>query len=217
MVIATIAFAAIAGCDLVGGIAGGMSSSYDWTSQVEIPAQYRDLEKKSVAVLVDAPLDIQYDFTSAVPRITELVNLQISQGVNCRILRTRDVLAYQSMNAAWISLDYGAIAESLHVDRIILVDLIEYRLFSPGNSYLWSGQITADVNVYEAESPDPTALAFTEHIVGRFPPIDAVGRDQESAQTIEHGLQLDFTRRVAWLFYDHVRIKGEMEKEKRRR
>src|SRR5690606_19308630 len=102
-------------------------------------------------ILIDAPLDIQYSYPGAVPMLTDLITLGVARHCpGARVLATREALSYQASNAHWAMEDYGKLAGDLGVTRLVLIDLVEYRLFEPGNSYVWDGAAVADVNVFEA-------------------------------------------------------------------
>lgn len=203
-----------AGCQL----AGGMAESFERTKILDVPAVYYGLNDKRIAVMIDAPMDIQYEAPNAVPSLTELITLRIS--AHCKgskLLPTRAVLGYQNQNVYWPTMDYHQLANELGVERIVMIDLIEYRLFSPGNSYYWDGRIVADINIFEAESPDSTNFGFTHRLATTFPSVEAVSRTQATQQQVEFGLQQDFSQRASWLFYDHKRKNSDLMDEARKK
>ncbi len=204
------------GCQ-IGNVIGGMAKSAERQKLVDIPAQYEDLADKRVAVLVDAPMDIHYEHSQAVRNITEYLSLLIAG--NCREVRvvpTRVVLAYVNQNVNWTMMDYNQLANEIGVDRLVMVDLIEYRLFEQGNSYYWDGQVVADVNVFETEGVDSTDFAFSSRVRTRFPYNEAVSRSQAPQGQVESGLQKVFAQSAAWMFYDHQRKNADLIDEARR-
>lgn len=208
-----IASIGLGGCDA----AAVMMDTYERTKIVEVPAEYRGLENHTTAVLLDAPMDIQYEYSGAVPVMTELVSLGISRHVpNARVLATRDVLRFQNANVYWPMMDYSEVANALNADRLVIIDLIEYRLFEQGNSYYWDGRAIADVHVYEAEKPDVTHMPFSKRIVSRFPYESAVGRDQARQADVQLGLQADFCQRIVWLFHNYERRNQDIIDDNRR-
>jgi len=210
VVIGLMSASLMTGCEL----AGGMMESYERTKIVDVNAEYYGLENHKVAVMIDAPMDIQYEHSRVVPALTEFITLRLaSHCPGSQFLPTRAILAYQNQHVYWPTMDYHDLAKELGVERIVFIDLSEYRLFSPGNSYYWDGQAVGDVNVFEAESPDSTTFAFTNHVVSKFPPVEAVSRSEATEQQIDNGLKLDFTQRTAWLFYNHQRKNSELQDE----
>jgi len=209
-----LSIAFLGGCELV----GGMLESEKRFKDVEIAAEYTGLNNKTTAVLIDAPYDIQYEFPSVLTTLTDLISLRIA--MNCpdaRVLPTRQVLQYQTANIYWSSMDYTDLAKDLQVQRLVVIDLIEYRLHAPGNSYLWDGVCRGEVFVYEADGMDPSTPAYIHRVEALYPTITGVRREEESRTTIQKGLNLDFTQRNVWLFHDYTRKQEAIEKEARRR
>lgn len=207
----------LSGCLFAKGV-GGMAESASRFSEVEIDARYRGLENQRVAVLVSAPYEIQYEHVAAVPSITDLISIGIAGGVpGAEVVPTRLALAYQANNVYWEQMDYGDIARDFGVSRLVLVDLVEYRLVAPGNSYVWDGYAAAEIDVIEIVDGREYRYGFSDRVIGRFPPVRGVGRDQEPQAAIEQGLQIEFSRRALWLFRDHTRTKDEIQKDRQRR
>ncbi len=214
VVVFSIAASNLVGCQAI----GGMAASYERSKDVEISAVYRGLENKTVAVLIDAPMEIQFEHQRAVPILTDFISLRLATRCpGVRVVPTRELLAWQNRNVSWPMMDYEILAKTLGVERLVIVDLIEYRLFEPGNSYYWDGRAIGDVNVFEVESLDSTYFAYSNRIDIEFPNIDAVARHQAQAQDVELGLQKVFCENVGWLFHDHIRNNADLIDEQRRR
>jgi hypothetical protein len=98
-------------------------------------------------------------------------------------------------------------AEALDVDRIVYVDIVEYRLNPPGNQWLWEGVCAANVGIIERDGFDPDAFAETFEISSRFPEETGVERSSATAGQIELGLLGQFVQRTAWLFHTHIEPK----------
>lgn len=207
------ALPALPGCAAVGGAV----AAYQETEEVTIPAEYTGLAGRKVAILVDAPLEIQYEHPEVVAMITDVVGLNVrAYCPQALVLDTRQTLAYQYNNVYWSTMDYAQLCRDLEADRVILVDLNNYRLIEPGNPYLWDGRAGADVNVIEAESPDPTVFAFRKSIAVRFPGMDGVTREDATEQQVAQGLQIALCQAISRLFHDHVRTRGDIKDQTRR-
>ena len=102
---------------------------------------------------------------------------------------------------------YGELAESLNVDRVIFIDIYEYRLNPPGNRWLWEGVCAANVSVIERDGFDPDMFADTFDVVSNFPTIEGVDRTAATARQIETGVLADFVKRTAWIFHEHLEPK----------
>lgn len=202
-----------AGCEPIAFVAGAIDAEKD----VEFTAEYEGLNGKRVAVLVDAPLDAQYEHPTAVPRLCEYFSAGLRESCDgAQILPPNYAVAYQANNVYWPTMDPEDLAAALKVDRLVIVDLVEYRLNAPGNSYLWDGVIVADINVFEADSADPGAVVFSKRIKSRYPSLDGVRRDQAPQSTIEQGLQIKFAQDATNLFRTYTRKKGDIDEEIRK-
>ena len=207
----------LSGC-IVAQATGGMLESNQRFQKVDIDAKYRGLENQRVAVMISAPYEIQYEHVAAVPAITDLISVGIAGGVaGAEVVPTNLVLAYQDNFVYWEQMDYADIARDFGVSRLVLVDLVEYRLVAPGNSYVWDGYAAAEIDVIEIQDGRNYRYGYSDRVIGRFPSVRGVGRDQEPQAAIEQGLQLDFGRRVLWLFRDHTRTRDEISKDLQRR
>lgn len=203
----------VSGCETVGYVTQAINADQD----VQFQAKYRGLENKRVAVLVDAPMDVQFDYQNVVPGLCELISGGIHQYVEgTKVRPPMDVVAFLSNNVYWPMMDPAELAKKLDVQRLVLVDIVEYRLTTPGNSYLWDGVVIAEVGVIEADGVDSSAPVFSERITARFPVVDNVGRDKASATDIERGLQVATSQKIVRLFYDYTRKSGDIDKEQRR-
>ncbi len=202
-----------AGCEAIGFVGEAVDSE----QEVEFVARYTGLNGKRVAVLIDAPLDAQYQHPRAVPGLCEFISAGLREACEgAQIMPSNYVVAYQANNVYWYTMDIEDIAKALNVERIVMVDLVEYRLLAPGNSYLWDGVIVGDINIYETDSLDPNAIAFRERIKARFPSMDGVRRDQYPESTIEQGLQIKFAQDSVNLFRTYTRKKGDIKAEARK-
>ncbi len=219
MYLCAVALLAGLGLSSMGGCAavGGMMAAAEEYEEVDIPAEYRGLDGKKVAVLVDAPMEIQYEHASVVPMITDLVGLNIrAYCPQAMVLDTRETLAFQYNNVYWNTMDYALLAKELQAERIVLIDINGYQLTEPGNPYLWDGRASADINVIEAESPDPSAFAYRKNLAVRFPGMSGVTQDDATESSVEQGLQIALSQATVRLFHDHVRTKGDIRDQTKR-
>ena len=90
-----------------------------------------------------------------------------------------------------------------NVDRLIYIDLYEYTLHEPGNSYLWAGAASGSVAVIEADSPYPDEFAFQLPVGVQFPDQMGFGPAELSKQQVSSVLSNRIIDRASWLFYEH--------------
>jgi hypothetical protein len=191
LVIAALVVLTQFGC-AVGKLVGGMASSEDAQRLIETPAKYSGLDNRSVAVIVQTDYSTLFEHPGLVTTVTGGVTARIGKwGNNVQVLDPQQVLNWQYRTPQWAALPFGEICAQLNVDRVVFIDILEYRLHPPGNRYLWDGEAVARVGV----------------IVSRFPNMEGLGIESADRSQIETGLLSDFVKRNAWLFHLHYEPK----------
>lgn len=193
------------GC-IVGDLIGGMAQNLEYQKQIEVPAEYTDLAGRDVAILVDTEMSMMYEHPRVASSVAFGVFDNIRKGVEgARVLPPAATMRWQYMTPSWNLMAYDDIAKELGVDRLIIIDLYEYRLHPPGNRYEWQGVAAANVRIIEADESaiDPNFPAAEFNVIARYPRVDGVVLDSASARNIEAGLLIEFVRQTVWLFYEH--------------
>lgn len=197
----------LCGC-IVARLVGGMAQNVEYSTLIEVHPAYAGLENKTVAVLVNADLATIYEHPEVALTIAANVSRLIRTNVpGARVLPAGAIADWQFRTTQWTAMPYGEIAEQLNADRLVLIDLYEYRLHPPGNQWLWEGVCTANVAVIERDGFDPDNYVDAFNIESRFPDVKGVGRDGAVAAQIRTGLLARFVERTAWLFYTHLEPK----------
>lgn len=195
------------GC-AVASLAGGMMQNAEYQKKVRVYAEYDGLAHERVAVLVSADMGVYYDFPLVPDIIATAVAARIAtyvEGVS--VIDPRTVKQWQYRTPQWQALPYGDIVEGLNVDRVVFIDLYEYRLHPPGNSYEWEGRVVANIGVIERDGFSADDFADTFRVQAQFPPIRGVSTDSARAGDIQTGLMQIFIKETAYLFYMHERPK----------
>lgn len=197
------------GCNIV-GFGGVMVESYRRNSTKTIEPEYKGLAGKKWAVVVIADRSIQADYPNQVSYLTAQITQKLSdpkQGQDkigaAGCIPAPTLLQYLYEHPNWVAMRRGALAKQLGVDRLIFVELIEYRLNDPGNQYLWSGLATGTLGVIEADSAVPDEFAFEKQISVKFPDKDGFGPQDMNTSVVTTSLSSRFVDRCAWLFYQH--------------
>lgn len=192
-----------AGCEIV-AVAGVMAESYKESSTRTVHADYTGLEDKTFMVLVAADRTVQASHPDLVARLTMLISNRLAQNAGASgYVPPAVVLEYQYNNPRWVAMGYEDIAEEFGVDRIVFVDLYEYRLHEPGNSYLWAGVAAATVGVVESDGPLASEFTYTSDVSVSFPDADGYGPADISEQLVQGELVRRFVDRAVWPFYEH--------------
>ena len=200
-------FAALSGC-AVFGLYGAMKQNEEYQKEIEVLPVYDDLGHKRVAVVVNTDMGTLYQFPTALESISQGVALRVQKNVpDVIVLSPAVVSRWQYLTPQWNTLTYGEMAEQLNVDRVIYVDLYEFRLNPPGNAWQWEGVAAANIGIIEREGYGSDLFADEFHVVAKFPDLSNVTRESASAEEIQFGLLADFIKRASWLFYRHLEPK----------
>ena len=208
LLLASIACASLALGGCIAGAVGAIGQQIERGKKLDVPAAYDGLEGKTCAVIVNADYATLVEHPAVVKNITANVSARIAQYVkDATVLPPATVLGWQYRTPQWRAMPYGDIAKELGVERLVFIDLYEYRLNPTGNSYLWDGVAGGHIGVVEADSLAPDEFVFTSNIVSKFPDKEGVGRESARREDIELGLLTLFIQRSSWLFYRHIEDK----------
>lgn len=196
---------AMSGC-VVGTLIGGMAESARRTGTSTVYSKYDGLRGKSFAIVIAADRVVQAADAGAVTRLTNsatglLVANQQTIGFTGFVPGPR-VLEFQYNTPSWTSWTYGRLADEFTVDRLIVVELYEYRFHEPGNAHVWDGMIAGRVGIVEAESGSDE-FAFSTEIRIAYPDAKGFTPNDLSMNHIRAVLEKRFADRVAWLFFEH--------------
>lgn len=196
----------LGGCQVAGMVAV-MGDTYERTGSHKVYAEYEGLRGKAFAVLVVVDRSTAGEHPRMMNRLTNTLTAAIIEQKDLigfdGYVPGPVVLAFQYGNPSWVSWPYERIADEFTVERLIVVDIFEYRLQEPGNAYMWSGRAAARIGVIEADGPAPDEFAYTKEIVVGFPDGDGYTSNDFTQGQVQATLEKRFIDRVSWLFYDH--------------
>ncbi len=204
LTVALLSLMAFGGCGTVGALVGGMAESANRQGSSTIEARYTGLEGKSFAVVVAADRAIQADYPDVVARICVLTSARLAKEAKAGgFVPGEKVLEWQFNNPRWTTMPLSELASKLGVQRLVYIDLIEYRLRDPGNSYLWAGIASANVGVIESDSTVPEDFAFQTQVQVRFPTEEGFGPADLPFEAVNSELSRRLVDRASWLFFTH--------------
>ncbi|MBZ0173163.1 MAG: hypothetical protein K8E66_12335, partial [Phycisphaerales bacterium] len=191
------------GCQLF-GLVGAMAESAHEQGSTTYPADYTGLEGHSYAVIISADRLIEADHPGITTRLTQIIDrdLHANAGATAHIPPGR-LLSFLYANPQWQALPRGELGEQLGVDRLIVIELVEYTLHEPGNRYLWNGVASGIVEVYEVDSALPDDPMYEHSIAVTFPDRSGVLEEELPRTVVTSELSRRFGARAAWLFYSH--------------
>lgn len=200
------AIAAQSGC--VAAAVSAIGQQIERGKKLDVPAAYDGLENHTSAVIVNADYATLVEHPDVVGNVTANVAVRIRREVKgASVLPPGEVLDWQYRTPQWRAMPYGEIAKELGVERLVFIDLYEYRLNPVGNSYLWDGVAGANIGVIEADGMAPDEFVFTTNLVQRFPDKDGVGKESARREDIQRGLITLFVQHASWIFYRHIEDK----------
>ena len=211
-VLLALATAPIAGCQIFGFIAA-MNREREENRVRDVHAEYKGLEGKSFAVVVAADRVVRSDHPGVVEEITTRVSEYLFEGSKATGWIPPDtLLGWQYSNPRWAVMPRAELAKELGVDRLIVIELNEFRLNEPGNQYLWSGLAEGIVGVVEADVEAGTTeeYAYQKPVAVRYPDKSGYGPTDMSGTEVGSVLLKRFVDRSAWPFYTH-KEKGKMD------
>ncbi len=193
----------LSGC-IIGATVGGMAESYHRTGTSEVEAEYLGIADHSFAVVVTSDRLIEANNPGITARITQRVNDRLIQNAGPSFaIPSADLLTVLYNTPQWPALPRGEVAKMLGVERLVVVELIEYRLNEPGNKYIWDGSGSCVVTVYEADSGFPDDPTFEKAIRVSFPDSSGLMRTEIPEAAVNTELSNRLINRVSWLFYTH--------------
>ncbi len=192
----------LAGCEGIGFLAGIFKN--DAIRYKKVEARYEGLSDRRVAVMVAADDYALFRFPQSTLRVSQAVSQELADhltGVRLSVPTQLD--AFQKRNPYWTTRRYSTLMQELGVDRLIVVDLNEYRTNEPGNEAVWQGVVDGYVSVYEADAADPDNRVFEQQVRSEWPDASRFGEVNGTDEAVEAGMLNVFAREVSWLFYDH--------------
>ncbi|MFK7884558.1 MAG: hypothetical protein AB8F26_10295 [Phycisphaerales bacterium] len=193
----------LSGC-IIAAAVGGMAESYNRTGTTLFPPEYAGIEGKSFAIVATGSRLMESEHPGLTARLIQRVNNRLITNANpAYAIPSNDLLTVLYNTPQWPAMTRGEVAEMLGVERLIVVELIDYRLQEPGNQYVWDGVASVLVTAFEADSGFPDDPVFEKAIRVTFPDSTGLLRTDINEQAITSELSNRIVNRVAWLFYEH--------------
>lgn len=191
------------GCIIPAAI-GGMAESYQRTGKTKVVAEYTGLADKSFAVVASGSRMMESEHPGLTARLIQRINerLAVNAGAS-HFIPSNDLLTVLYNTPQWPAMTRGEVGELLGVERLIVVEIIDYTLHEPGNQYIWEGVASVLVSVYETDSALPDDPIFEKAIRVTFPDTSGFMRTDIPEAAVTSELSNRVVNRVAWLFYDH--------------
>ncbi len=197
----------MSGCQAV-ALAGVMADTFEKTGSHKVYPEYEGLRGKTFAVVIAADRVVQGNDPRLVVRLTNGITRKLAESKDVHgsvgYVPGPRVLELQYNKPRWTTWSYSRLADEFGVDRLIYVELGEYRLGEPGNAHLWNAVASAHVGVVEADAEGAgDSFSYTKDVRVTFPDESGVTTTERNRGYIQANLEERLADRVAWLFFEH--------------
>jgi len=194
------------GCDLAAVVASGIEEN----RRTKATAAYEGIEGRSFAVIVSVDPAAEAEIPGIGYQIQTRVTSMLAEHAGASgYVPAADVRRFQLENPGWPAMRRTELADRLGgVERLVLIEVYDFRLREPGNRYLWEGVASGTVGVVEADGSLPEETIFQNPVRVGFPDEMGYGQDDFGATVVSSALIKRFSDRAGWLFYDHIEPAG---------
>jgi hypothetical protein len=195
------AVAPLAGCQL----AGFMAANEARHGTKKVQAAYTGLRGHSYAVVVQADRDVLAENPNLMEHLLASINNRLAEHAEASgHVPTDQLILYLMNNTRWPAMGSGDLARELgDVERLVILDLADYRLTEPGNQYVWQGVAQGRLSVFEADGQGGGQTVFEREVRVTFPDESGITPDAIPRTAVTSVLSSRLVDRVVWLFHDH--------------
>ncbi|MGD9692825.1 MAG: hypothetical protein AB7G17_05495 [Phycisphaerales bacterium] len=193
----------LGGC-AIAELAGGMAESYKRSSTHEVKADYTGLTGKTFAVVVSVDRVVLSERPELAGSLIVAISERLKENTGASgYVQPLRVIEFMSTNPRWAIMTPADLMKEFGVDRLIYVEVLDFRLHEPGNRYLWDGLASATMGVLEAESGLADEYAFRRQVSVAFPDQKGITPTDLTENVVATRLQTRLVDRIVWVFYDH--------------
>lgn len=206
MMMRPAALAALLACTTLSGcVLSPLLRASELKGSKTVAPKYTGLADKSFAVVVAADRSVQANYPMLISQLSTTVAERLKEKVGANgWIPPADVMGFQYQHPEWTTWTLQRLASELGVERLVFIDVQEFRLNEPGNEYLWKGAASALVGVVEADIDSSESFAFTEPISVQYPTKEtALSPAQTSWNEMQVILAKRLVDRASWIFFEH--------------
>lgn len=188
-----------------GGLAscGFLAGAFQQQTGKAVEATYRNLDNKSLAIVVDPDPATALEYAGARTEIGAFVTAQFQQNMpNVKLLRYQDVIRWQDETLQWQGLPVKDIGKHFGTERVLYIELLDYRTREAGATNLLRGHIHAMARVFEVDTPGPNAAWEKEFDVA-WPPTAPMDVLKANDTAVRKRVLEVFSEQLVGQFYDH--------------
>lgn len=196
----------LTGCQVV----GMMASSHERYGSRNVEAEYTGLWDKTYAVVATTDRSMQAEYPALIPSLIERVDQRLAEESGAAgHIPGNEVTAYLANHPQWVAWPRGRLNEEIGedgVDRVVLIEINEFRTNEPGNEHLWDGVAWATMSVIERGAEGSDAEGFRKEIRVTYPDGRGYGPQDMDRQAVASALLKRLVDRAAWAFYEHEEL-----------
>ncbi len=191
------------GCNIF-GFFGAIEAERRRTGTIQVEGVYDGLEGQTVAVVVDASREIYMTSPQVVGAILTEVIARLEANAKVKsVVPATEIQRVLYDEPSLLDRTYDEVAKRLGVDRLIVIQLDEFRLAELGNQYVWSGQAAGNLLVVEADSYIEDDVRLEQYVNVTYPDKPNTTVDELPADAVALELLRRFANRSSWFFYTH--------------
>ncbi len=193
----------LGGC-IAAELVGGMVESYKKDSTREVLAEYTGLTDKTFAVVVSVDRVVLSERPELAGGLIVAISERLKENTPAAgYVPPRRVIEFMAVNPKWIIMTPSELLQEFGVDRLVYVEVLDFRLHEPGNRYLWDGLASATLGILEAESPIPDDFVFRRQVTVKFPDAQGLTPTDVTQSVVATRLQTRLVDRIVWVCYNH--------------
>jgi len=184
--------------------------TFPWQPGKTVRAEFEGLPGHSVAVVVYADENTQYQYPLVQLNLSALIGAELRGNVNgVTVTEPQKVVSYQKQNVHWDEMDRTALGKALGAEYLLSVALIEFATVEEGYLDLLRGRITGQARLYRTNLPEQQACVWRGKDIRVSFPKTPTARAGSNEGTIRLKVMRMFARRLGQKFYKHKKEEAE--------
>ncbi|MEI8194270.1 MAG: hypothetical protein WCI73_00005, partial [Phycisphaerae bacterium] len=184
------------------GGCGWLAMASERVSGKNVPADYKNLDDKSVAIVIYPDWATGLEYAGARDEIGAFTTAQFREFLpKTKLVNYKEVIHWQDDTTQWRNMDMKDIGKHFGVDRILYIEILDYRSRQPGAENLLQGRIHAMARIYETDAPG-VAAAWEQEFDVSWPAI-AEGPLKSNDLTVRRRVLEAFSEQLVNNFHEH--------------
>jgi hypothetical protein len=202
-------------CSLSGCWLGG---AYERTQGKPVASEYKGLAGHTAVIVVYVPDGLVNNYPRAAREVMDFFRVELLKGVpNVRLVSLDRVEDWQR-STDWIKLSDKDVANHFGVDRVIRIEMVEYRTKEPGVEGYVKGRINANCRVVEVVKGETPRIGWERRgITAEWPTESNMEMLRINENVVRMRTLEMFAQTLAKAFYDHNELTPSMESRRPQR